>query len=80
MPFAATWTDPEIIIQVRQQKKYKYHMISHMWNLKLNTHKVIYRTEIDSQTQRTDLWLPRGLEGRIGSLGLADANNYIQNG
>ena len=34
-----------------------------------------------TQTQRTDLWLPRersGVrEGRIESLGLADANYYI---
>ena len=30
------------------------------------------------QTQRTDLWLPRGGagEGRVGSLGLADAIIY----
>ena len=35
-----------------------------------------------TQTQRTDLWLPRGKEvgeGRIGSLGLADANHYTLN-
>ena len=35
--------------------------------------------EIDSQTQKTDLWLPvRGGVGRTGSLGLADANQYTQ--
>ena len=30
MPFAATWTDPEIIIlnEVNQKEKDKYHMIS----------------------------------------------------
>ena len=28
-----------------------------MWNLKYDTNKLIYET--DSQTQRTDLWLPR---------------------
>ena len=41
------------------------------------------KTEADSQTQRTDLWLPRGLgggEGRTGSLGLVDTNYYIWNG
>ena len=37
-------------------------------------------TETDSQIQRTDLWFPREVrEGWIGSLGLADANYYIQN-
>ena len=49
-----------------------------MWNLKYDTHKLIYETETDSQTQRTDLRLPRGVgEGRIGSLGLVGANYYI---
>ena len=48
-----------------------------MWNLKYNTNELIYETETDSQTQRTDLVAKgeRGLgEGWIGSLGLADAN------
>ena len=31
-----------------------------MWNLKYDTNEVIYETETDAQTQRTDLWLPRG--------------------
>ena len=56
MPFAATWIDLEITIlsKVNQIKKDKY-----MWNLKYGTNEPIYKTEIDSQTQRTDLWLPR---------------------
>ena len=28
-----------------------------MWNLKYDTNELIYET--DSQTQRTDMWLPR---------------------
>ena len=58
------------------------HGITYMWNLKYDTNELIYKTEADSQTQRTDLWLPRGRvpEGWSGSLGLADANYYIQNG
>ena len=31
-----------------------------MWNLKYDTNELIYKTETDSQTHRTDLWLPRG--------------------
>ena len=31
-----------------------------MWNLKHDTNELIYRTEIDSQTQKTNLWLPKG--------------------
>ena len=51
-----------------------------MWNLKYDTNEPIYETETESQTQRTDWWLPRGQgvgEGWTGSLGLADANQYI---
>ena len=48
-----------------------------MWNLKYDTDELIYRIETDSQ--RTDLWLPRRRrwEKRIRRLGLADANYYI---
>ena len=34
--------------------------ITYMWNLKYDTNELIYETETDSQTQRTDLWLPSG--------------------
>ena len=35
-------------------------MISlNMWDLKYDTNEPIYRIETDSQTWRTDLWLPR---------------------
>ena len=34
-----------------------------MWNLKYDTNVHIYETETDSQTQRTDLWLPSEGEG-----------------
>ena len=39
MPFAATWMDLEMITlsKVSQKAKDKYHMISHMWNLKYDT-------------------------------------------
>ena len=36
-----------------------------MRNLNYGTNEPIYRKEADSQTQRTDLWLPRG-RGREG--------------
>ena len=38
----------------------RYHMISHMQNLKYGTNEPIYKTETGSQTQRTDLWLIDG--------------------
>ena len=30
-----------------------------MWNLKYDTDELIYKTETDSQTQKTNLWLPK---------------------
>ena len=54
--------------------------ITYMWNLKYGTCEPIYKTERDSQTYRTDLWLPGGMRegvGWTGSLGLVVANYYI---
>ena len=48
--------------------------ITSMWNLTCGTHELIYRTEIDSRTWRTDSWLLRekgeGV-GWTGSLGVS---------
>ena len=51
-------------------------MPSHMWDLKYATNELISEAEIDPQTQRTDLWFPRGggHRGIIGSLGSAHTN------
>ena len=62
MPLAATWMDLEIIIlsEVSQTEKDDYYMIIiSMWNLKNNTNELIYKTETDSQTQKTNLRLPK---------------------
>ena len=45
--------------------------ITYMWNLKYDTNEPIYKTETDSQTERTNPWLPRGAWGRDG-LGVWD--------
>ena len=37
-----------------------------MWNLNSDTNGHIYETKIDSQIQRTDLWLPWRSRGRGG--------------
>ena len=39
-----------------------------MWTIKYGTNGPIYKIETDSQTWRTDLWLPRerGLGERVG--------------
>ena len=47
---------------------------TYMWNLKYDTNEHIYET--DSETQRTDLRLPRGRVGRIRNLGFADKLLY----
>ena len=48
MPSAATWMDLDII-RLSQKEKDKYHIISHAWNLKYDTNKLIYETETDSR-------------------------------
>ena len=79
LPFAATGMQLEIIIPSEVRKRQTLYIIC-IWNLKHATNKPIYKTETDSQTERTDLWLSVGKgvwEGRTGSVGLTDANYYI---
>ena len=66
--------------QWNKSEKDKHHDISYSRNLKYDTNEPIYGKETDSQTQRTDLWLPnrRGVgEGWTESLGQVDSNYYI---
>ena len=58
-----------ILSEVSQTEKDKLIScdITHMWNLKYGTNEPIYKTETDSQTSRTDWWLPRG-EGLGGGM------------
>ena len=76
MPFAATWMDLEIIIlsEVSQKEKDKYHDITYMRDLKQDTNELIYKQTCGCQGGE------RVRKGWIGSLGLVDANCYIQNG
>ena len=39
-------------------------MVSLMWNLKYDTKEPIHKAEADSQTQKTNAWLPKGKQGR----------------
>ena len=34
--------------------------ITYMWNLKNDANELVYNTEIDSQSRKTNLWLPKG--------------------
>ena len=48
-------------------EKEKYHMISLIVEyLKNNTNEFIHKTEIDSQTYKTNIWLPKGIVGSGG--------------
>ena len=65
MPFAAIWLDLENIILSESQRKTNtiwYHLYVES---KDNTSESIYKTETDSQTQKTNLCLPKG-KGREG--------------
>ena len=46
------------------------HDIAYMQNLKNDTNELIYKTEIDSQPERMNLWLPGekgwGVRDRLG--------------
>ena len=53
-----------------------------MWNLKYDTNELVYETETDSQRERS-CGCQGGVgvgEGWTGSLRLAAANSYIENG
>ena len=68
LPFAAAWMDLEIIVlsEVSQTEKDKYHILTHICGIQKNgIDDLIYKTEIDSQTQKTNLRLPKG-KGREG--------------
>ena len=61
-----------------EREKHIPYNITYMCNLKYDTNERIYET--NSQTYRTDLWLPRGREVRevwLGSLGLPETNYYV---
>ena len=67
MPFAATWMDLEITILSEVRERQISYDITYMWDLKKNdTNELIYKTEADSQTQKTNLWLPKGKRGWRG--------------
>ena len=65
MPFAATWMDLVIIILSKSYRERQLsYDVSYMQNLKHDTNEFIYKTETDSQTQKTNLRLPKGKVGR----------------
>ena len=66
----------EIIILSKSERERQIpNDITFMWNLKYDTSEHIYKTKTDSDTENR--LVVAKWEGRIGSLGLADANYYI---
>ena len=57
MPFVKTWMHLQNIILNEVSRSQVPYNIIYMWNLKYDTNELVYKTEIDSQTQKTDLWL-----------------------
>ena len=61
MPFAATWMDLEMII-LSELSQRKTNIIYNLCaeSKENDTNELIYKTETDSQIQKTNLWLPKG--------------------
>ena len=62
-----------ILSEASQKEKNKYHTtFTYICNLKYGTKEPIHKAKIDSQTQRTDFWLPRGRGGEREGLEVWD--------
>ena len=57
MPFAATLIDIEIIILSEIRQRQIPYGITYIGIFK---NELIYKLEVDLQTQKTNLWLPKG--------------------
>ena len=66
MPYAETWMDLEIIILSKASQRQISYAVAYMWNLKKCTNELIYKTEIDSQTEKTRLPKEKGGRDKLG--------------
>ena len=48
------------------------YAITYMWTLKNNTNETTFKAKTDSQTQKTNVQLPKGKEGGRDKLGVWD--------
>ena len=65
------WMNLEPIIQseVSQKEKEKYHILTHIYGIqKSDTEELIYRAEMEKQTQRIDMYMGR-VEERVRCMG-----------
>ena len=60
------WMDPETVIQSKVSQKNKCCILMHIcgiWEIKTGIDNLIYKAEIETQTDRTNVRMPRGKEG-----------------
>ena len=59
-PFIAKWMDLEIITLTEESERERQipYDATYIWDVKYDANELIYKTETDSQTQKTNLWLP----------------------
>ena len=81
MPFATTWMELDVLrkrktneVKLEKAKSERERQIpydiTYMWNLKYGTNEPPYRTETNSWTWRTNLWLLRGRGREWDGLGV----------
>ena len=56
----------QLEILILREENQKEIRMTCMWNLKYDTSEPIHKTAIDSQTQRTHMWMPRGRGEGVG--------------
>ena len=67
--FVMRWMDLESVLQseVSQKEKIKYRMLTHICGIQKNgTDELVCKAKIETQMQRTYIWIPRGQTGRDG--------------
>ena len=64
MPSATMWMDLEnLMLSEIRQRKTNIVYITYMCSLKNNINECTYKTKIDSQIQKTNLWLSKANGG-----------------
>ena len=58
------WIETVLQSEVSQKEKNKYHILKHICGIQKNgTDEPVCKAEIETQTQRTNLWLPKETGG-----------------
>ena len=72
MPSAATWMDPEIVILSEVKSKTNHRYCLYVGIQRKATNESIYKTEIELQIQKINLWL-------LGGKGKVPGRDKLQN-